>query len=257
MNSALNPAVTDPNDALAASADQRLAHAYEQIARADEQLAHITERISKLDRAPVRDPAAVASRRPSRGRPVLRGLSGVLLAACIFAAAFISQSSYGVAAKQIVVRWAPQLASAFSSPQATAAQPASSAIQLAAAGPTPPQAAPPAQAAQQDAAPVPPMQEQLLQSMAHDLADLQDEIAQLKASQQQMASDNAKAFEDIKASQQQMAGLIALISDQNRRAAAPPPVAAARKPAPATAALASPHAAARPQAPVRLRPEGQ
>ena len=37
-----------------------------------------------------------------RGGSALRGLIGLLLAACIFAAAFASQSCYGGAAKQII-----------------------------------------------------------------------------------------------------------------------------------------------------------
>ena len=44
----------------------------------------------------------VPGRLALRGGSALRGLIGLLLAACIFAAAFASQSSYGGAAKQII-----------------------------------------------------------------------------------------------------------------------------------------------------------
>ena len=44
----------------------------------------------------------VPGRLPLLGGSALRGLIGLLLAACIFAAAFASQSSYGGAAKQII-----------------------------------------------------------------------------------------------------------------------------------------------------------
>ena len=93
MNSTPNPQPTEPDDVLVARADERLAHAYEQIARADEQLAHVTEQL--LDRD--------AARHASRGGPALRGLIGLLLAACIFGAAFVSQSSYGGDVAQLII----------------------------------------------------------------------------------------------------------------------------------------------------------
>src|SRR6516162_1045716 len=43
----------------------------------------------------------VPGRLPLRGGSALRGLIGLLLAACIFAAAFASQSSYGGAAEPL------------------------------------------------------------------------------------------------------------------------------------------------------------
>ena len=90
MNSTPSPKASEPDDVLVARADERLAHAYAEIARADEQLARINEQLSKLDRDATRHPSAVLSRRPPRGR--LRGLVGLLLAACIFGAAFVSNS---------------------------------------------------------------------------------------------------------------------------------------------------------------------
>jgi hypothetical protein len=125
-------------------ADERLAHAFEQSALADEQLARVTEQL--LDRD--------AARQTSRGGPALRGLIRLLLAACIFGAAFVSHSSYGGdAAKLIIARWAPQLIPTPSgSPEKPGlpAQPSPPTAQLAAAketlgltfGPDPASAAP-------------------------------------------------------------------------------------------------------------------
>src|SRR6266404_3652821 len=118
----------DPHDAgaglstqdieLVARADERLAHAYEQIARADEQLSRVNEQISRMEHDDARKKAMNKLRRPSRGRPALRGFIGLLLAACICFAAFASQS-YGETARLMISRWAPQLAAASSSPAET------------------------------------------------------------------------------------------------------------------------------------------
>ena len=260
MTSTPNPKAIDPNDILVASADDRLAHAYEQIARADEQLARVTEQLSNLEHDPARHPSAVPGRWPSRGRPALRGLIGLLLAACIFVAAFVSQSSYGDAAKLIVARWAPQLVLASSlllEKRGLPAQPSPSTVQVAVAEPVLPPPTRSAQTAPQDvaptAAPVSPELAQLLQTMARDLANVEQGIEQLKASKEQMASDNAKA---VKASQEQMMRLIAKASEQNLRpkTSAPPPrptATPARKPA---ARLPSPQASARA---MQLQPEKQ
>src|SRR6266700_1891451 len=156
MNSTPNPKSIEPNDVLVARADERLAHAYEQIARADEQLARVTEQLSELEHDAARQPSAVLGRGPSRGRPALRGLIGLLLAACIFVAAFVSQSSYGDAAKLIAARWAPQLILASSlqlEKPGLPAQPSPSTFQLAAAEPVRPPPTPSAQTTSQDAAP--------------------------------------------------------------------------------------------------------
>src|SRR5205085_8115502 len=156
MNSTPNPQAIAPNDALIARADERLAHAYQQIAHADEQLARANEQLSKLDHDAARAPLAVLGRLPSRGRPMLRGLTGLLLAACILVAAFVSQSSYGDAAKLIIAGWAPQLILTSSLPLEKAglpAQPSPSAIELAAAEPVSPQPTPSGRAAPQDVAP--------------------------------------------------------------------------------------------------------
>src|SRR5438105_8735477 len=156
MNSTPNPQAIAPADVLIARADERLAHAYEQIAHADEQLARVNEQLLKLDQDAARSPSAVLGRLPSPGRPMLRGLVGLLLAACIFVAAFVSQSSYGDAAKPIIARWAPQLILASSPPlekPRLPVQPSPSTFQLAAAEPVRPPPTPSAQTTPQDAAP--------------------------------------------------------------------------------------------------------
>jgi hypothetical protein len=254
MDTTLNQEQTDPRHAMMARADEQLAHAYEQITRADEDIARAEERLSKLEHAQRR---AVPSKRPSSGRRAVRGLIGLMLTACIYAAAIIWQSSYGDAARQIVARWTPQLAAASSLPLETPglpARPSPATVQAAVAQTAPPQSAPPAQAAREDVAPtaaLPPDLTQLLQSMARDLATLGQGIEQLKARQEQMARDNANVAEQLKASQEQMARVIAKASEQNLRpkisAAAPPPPRLAatptRKPAPT---LPPPQATVRP-----------
>lgn len=193
MNSTPNPKATEPAD----------------VECADEQLAHVTEQPSKPDHGAARHPSAVPGRRPSRGRPALLGLIGLLLATCIFVAAFVSQSSYGGAAK---LRWAAQLVLTSSVPlkkTGLPVQPSPSAAQVVAAESMPSQPTPSAQTAPQEvaptAAPLSPELAQMLQTMARDLANVEQGIEQLKTSQQQMASDNAKAIEQLKASQEQMA----------------------------------------------------
>jgi len=264
MNSTPSANTLEPNDNLIARADEHLAHAYEQIARADEQIARVNEQVSKLEHDSARNPSAALGRLPSRGRPTLRGLVGLLLAACIFITAFVSQSSHG--AKLIFARWAPQLILTSSLPMEKpgfSGQPSPSAVQLAAAGPVAAQPTPLAQTAPQDvaptAAPVSPEVAQLLQTMARDLANVEQGIEQLKASQEQMATDNAKAVEQLKASQEQMTRLIAKASEQNLRpkTPAPPPrpiASPTRKPVPK---LPSPQARAQPRAPMPLQPEEQ
>src|SRR5882724_9451124 len=89
MDTTLNPEQTDPRHVLAA--------------RADEQL-------SKLEHD------AVPGSRRLFDRPAVRGLTGLLLAACIGVAAIAWQSSYGDAAKEIIARWAPQRVATSSPP---------------------------------------------------------------------------------------------------------------------------------------------
>src|SRR5712675_3128323 len=210
MDTTLNPEQTDPRHVLAARADEELAHAHEQITRAGEEIARAEEQLSKLEHD------AVPGSRRLFDRPAVRGLTGLLLAACIGVAAIAWQSSYGDAAKEIIARWAPQHVVTLSPPLENPRLPAlpSPPTVQAAAEKT---ASPLAQTAPEDVAPtaaaLSPELTQLLQSMARDLATVGQGIEQLKAGQEQMARDNAKAAEQLKASQEQMARVIAKTSE--------------------------------------------
>jgi hypothetical protein len=283
MHSTLNPQQTEPQHVLASRVDEKLAQTLEQIARTDEQIARAEEQLSKLEHDAPHYPSdhrrtgmntprpAVLSDRPSLGGRAARGFTALVLTACICAAAFVWQSPYGDAARQIVARWAPQLVSTSSLSLDNAVLPVQpSPPSLVAAQTAPSQAAPLAQTVSQDVAPTiapaPAELAQLLQTMARDLANVEQRIEQLKASQEQMASDNAKAVEQLKASQEQMTRLVAKASvaktsEQNLRpktsSATPPtrPIAApTRKPVPK---LPSQQARGRAQAPVQLEPEEQ
>jgi DNA repair exonuclease SbcCD ATPase subunit len=263
LGASMDPAtdIKQMRDTLISRVDEQLAHVHEQIKSADEQLASMEAQVSRKEREAPRSHS-----RRTRERWWLRGFVGLLLAAYIVAAAFVSQSSYGDA----VARWAPQLVSALTMPLEKLVlftQPNPSSGRLAAAGSL-------AQVVPLDATstavPVSPEPAKVLQTMARDLANAEREIEQLKASQQQLASDNAKAIEQIKtsqdqaahdiarniellkASQEQVAQLIARVSEQKAserslrsKTSAPPPQVSigARKPVP-TPALS--HASARP-----------
>jgi hypothetical protein len=208
----VNPALSTQEIELVARADQRLAHAYEQIARADEELARFNEQISRLEKKP-----ANRLGQPSRGRPALRGLMGLLLTAGICTAAFAWQS-YGETVRPMISRWVPQLAAASSLPSEASklADPQSPpAVQVAAADAAVSQSPPPAQTTPQDAAAA--EQTQLLQTMARDLASVQQELEQLKASQAELARESARTAEQLKANQEQMVRVIANASEQNLR----------------------------------------
>ena len=271
MHSTLTPNQTDPQHVLASRVDEKLAHTLEEIARTDEQIARAEEQLSKLEHDALRYPSdhpqiemntlrpAFRGNRPSPGGRALRGFTGLVLTACIGTAAFVWQSSYGDAARQIVASWAPQLVSTSLENAGLPARP--SPPSLVAAQTAPSQPAPLAQTASQDVAPTiapaPSELAQLLQTMARDLTNVEQRIEQLKASQDQMASDNAKAVEQLKASQEQVTRLVAKASEQNLRpktSALPPRPIATAKPAPT---LPSQQARARPQAPTQLRPQEQ
>ena len=269
MHSTSDPKQADPyGDVLLASVEEELAKA---IARGPEALSRLQEQVSRLERDAVRYPSdpeiPVNTFRPAvqRDRPARRGLIGLLLAACIFVAAFALQSSYGDAVRPIIAQWAPQLvptSSQLEKPGLSAQPSPANSVQAAAAEPIPPQPTPSAQTAPQDiaptTAPVAPEVAQLLQTIVRDLANLEQRIDQLKTGQDQMASDNAKAVEQLKASQEQMARLIAKGSERNPQpkisAPLPRPMATpTRKPVPTRP---SPQARAQPQTPV-LQPEDQ
>jgi hypothetical protein len=265
MDSTVMPKSTEADHVLASRADERLAHAYEQIASADEQLARLTEKLARMEQEAPRRPSVIPARKASRGRPALRGFIGLLAAACIAGVAFVSQSSYGEAARPVIAGWAaPYVGLASWLPLAKpelAGQAAPSSVRVAlTAEATPAQATPSAQGAPQGilsptAALTPAELAQLLQAMARDLATVQQGIEQLRASQEQLAGDNAKAVEQFKASQEQMTRLVARVSEQEQRARlpAPPPrpiAEPAHKPAPAQAS-----SQARAQ-PMQLQPAG-
>jgi hypothetical protein len=227
--------INQTREALISRVDEQLAHVNEQIKSADEELARMKARLSREKHETPR-----SHPRRSRIGPWLRATMGLLIAAYIVAAAFVSQSSYGNA----VARSAPELASALALPLeklGLLTQPNPSSAQLATA-----EAALPGQIAQHDditqtALPVSPEPVALIQTMARDLANMEREIEQLKASQQQLARDNAKAIEQfrvsqeqaardiaknaelLKASQDQVAQLIARASDPNLRPKKPVP----------------------------------
>jgi predicted nucleic acid-binding Zn-ribbon protein len=230
-----NPALSTQEMELVSRADQRLAHAYEQIVRADEELARFNEQISRLEKKPANRP-----RRSSRGSPALRGVIGLLLTAGICTAAFAWQS-YGETVRPMVSRWVPQLAAASSLPSETPklADPQSPpAVQVAAADAAISQSPPLAQTAPQDAAAA--EQAQLFQTMARDLASAQQEIEQLKASQAELTRESARTAEQLKANQEQMARVIATVSEQNLRPRTPAATSAATSAARSAATSANP-----------------
>jgi hypothetical protein len=147
----------------------------------------------------------------SAGRPALRGLIGLLLAASIFVAAFVSQSSHIDPAKLPVVRWVAQLCSTSSEPlnQSERRVPRGvSAAQLNAAESIASQPTPSPQTAPQEVAATASIsldRAQLPQVIARDLAKLGQRIEELNSRQEQMAGENAKAIEQLTASQDQLA----------------------------------------------------
>ena len=95
----------------------------------------------------------------------------------------------------------------------------------------------------------PPDQTQLLQTIARDLANLERNIEQLKANQQQMASDNSKAIGELKASQEEMKRALAKVSEQTPPKASAACRAAGSGLAQARADVQPPQARARPRYP--------
>lgn len=238
MNATLSPEAAEPNNAVVAAADERLKHAYQQIASADDQLARLTRRLSDLEHEAAYQTSTVPGRRPSRGKPVLRAFTGLLLAACIVGAAFVLQSPSGDSAKLMIARWVPAVLATLVPLEKPGVPAPVGAVQLAAAEPTAVPASSRAPTAPQEvgppAAPLSPELAQLLQTIKGDIADVEQKIEQLKAAQEQVASDNAKAIGELKASQEQTTLLITKISEQNSRpkasvaASVAAPVASAR-----------------------------
>src|ERR1700760_1524407 len=99
MNSTVSP-----DAVLSARADERLAHAYEQIARADDELTRVTERLSRMEDDDRRRPAMAYN--PQRTRRSSgsgsRGFMAFLLAACIGGAGFPSPAYHRVDVEEAI-----------------------------------------------------------------------------------------------------------------------------------------------------------
>ena len=269
MNSTPSSAAVEPNNAVVAAADERLKHAYAQIASADEQLARVTRHLSKLEHDAMNRISATPGQRPSRGRSALRGFAGLLLAACIVGAAFVSQSSSGEATKLMIARWMPQPVFASSAPlEKPELRAPLSPVQVAAAEPTAVPASSPAPAAPQDAAstaaPLSPELAQLLQAISRDIANVEQKIEQLQAAQEHVAGDNAKAIAELKASQEQMTRLMAKASEPNARPKTSSATSSVASPVPSPRPVAiaprqptSTHARSLPPAAMQSTPEDQ
>src|SRR3984893_2647719 len=94
MNSTPTPKAIEPHNAPIARADEQLAHAHEQIARAGEDLARLSEQLARMERDATRPASAGSGSQSPPGKPALRALVGLPLAACIGVAALVLQSSY-------------------------------------------------------------------------------------------------------------------------------------------------------------------
>jgi uncharacterized protein YoxC len=221
--------VKQMRDTLMSRVDEQLAHTYEQIKNADEQLARMEGQLS----GPARDAIPGSHPRRSRDRPWLRGIVGLLLAACIAAAAFLSQSSY----RGVVGPWAPQLVSALAVPKS-------------------PESAKSLETMARDLANLEREIELLKANQQQLVSDNARAIEKVQASQEQAVRDIARNAELLKASQEQVAKLVSTNSQQNLqpRTPAPQPQAAigTRRPVPTPA---SSHAGGRPQVPAQLRPD--
>src|SRR5262249_53548881 len=152
--------------------------------------ARVTEQLSRMEHDAGRHP--VGGPRPSRDRPVLRGLLGIFLAGGIGAAAFAAQSPSGEGVRPPIAQWAPNLLPASTPSLARPANPAPgpAGVQLAAVDAVPVLPTASAQTPGQDAAsapaPMSPELTQMLQAMARDIATVEQGIEELKASQARM-----------------------------------------------------------------------
>jgi len=215
MNSMPVPEPSEGNSVFVTNADDQLLRAYRQMS-VDEQLAHVAQELSKLGHDAAPRPQPARGRRGLRRSPALRGLTGLLVASCIFAAALGQSSSYGETAKLTIAQWAPQLRSApflvKPEPDARSSPPAIQLVQAEL------QVLPPTTSTERRVTDrITPDLVQLFQAMASDLVTIEQKIEQLRARQNQMADDNAKVVEQLKASQEQMARLIAIASEENFR----------------------------------------
>jgi len=194
-NEQVTPSASDPKATEAANG---------LIEPADERLRE-TEQISEPEPDAAQDPLLVPSlvpslvtSDPSAGRPALRGLIGLVSAASIFVAAFISQSSHIAAAKQTVARWVAQLGSTSSEPLNQSERRVSRVVSAAQVNAAESMASPPApspRTAPQEVAATASLsldQAQMLQAIARDLAKLGQRVEELNTRQEQMAGASAK-----------------------------------------------------------------
>src|SRR5258708_6217046 len=109
MDSTPSPRQADPPDVAIGA----IKEAYRQVGHTDKRPPRLNEQVSKSERDAARLPSdrqkrlAVAGRRSSRRGLALRGIIGLLMAACVGAAA-IALRSHGDAAKQMIATWAPE-----------------------------------------------------------------------------------------------------------------------------------------------------
>src|SRR3954452_4493771 len=202
-----SPSLSPQDNELVARADEQVAHAYEQIASADEQLARLNQTLFRYEQQDVRPEL-----RLGRDRPARRGMIGLLLAACIFVPAFVAQSSYGDAARLIVLQWYPQLGSVplIAEDKPELAQTIPSGVQVVVSDAAVQQAAVAAPALLDTLAPAATISpEQLLQSLSKS-------TEQLKTSQEQNARELVRVSEQLKVAQAQMARDSASAAEQFR-----------------------------------------
>jgi chemotaxis protein histidine kinase CheA len=280
MTSTPAPKTVESNDALPASADERLAEAHKQITSVDEELTRLSSQLEKMEKDTARGPSAgpklpsTGSYSPSAGPnlpsavlgpqsppgrlglPVVAGLS---LAGCVVIAVLALQWSYGEQSRAVVAP-TPQLVLTAASPPNDPPLPAQSTpspVPVTYAQTAPAQATPSSQTAPQDAAPpatsaIPdPTQ---LQAMARDLANAQRTIEQLRADQQQMARENARTLEELRASQEELKQALAKMSEQKTLPPPTQPASTQSAPAQPPLALRKPE---RPFQPPRARPRSR
>jgi hypothetical protein len=245
MESASVPQTCDPkpNDPHGVPrADGELARAYEQIKSAHEELARLDQLVSGMepgsDSPPIRqEQEDVASGRqdaamneapapenqsrrpdgPRAGRPMLRGIVGLLLAIGIVGAAFASR--YGHEAKAIMARWAPQVSTASQESPEAGDPMRSLTVRVA---DTAEQPSPPATPSRREAAEVPSTGAttssadlaQSLKTIAHDLASINEKLDQLKNSHEKTLRDHADAIQQLRAAQEQSARDNARLTEQ-------------------------------------------
>jgi hypothetical protein len=239
-------------------ADGELAHAREQIKSAKEELARLGQVVSAMERgdggsplrqaqtgaepggapvneAPASSPSETKAPPPGvmPGRPMLLALVSLLLAICIFGAAFASR--YREEAKAAIARWVPPVSIAHneaSEPRGPAkpqvAQVTGQATDRAADGaadatgrPSPP-AAPsqketkdvPSAGATTSPDGTPADLAQSLKTIAHDLASINEKLDRLKSGYDQKLREQADAIQQLKTTQEQGARDNARISAQ-------------------------------------------